>query len=87
MSRWDYSVIAIAWERRLRDYAARAADGSRLEGLDAIVNAHGADGWELVALLPDDHPRHSAHAAAWHWRAIYKRRRPATEDADVDLGR
>ena len=54
MSKWKYSAITIHYDRKNhKDWVIERAGGSLLIGLQAILDAYGAEGWELVGLHPD----------------------------------
>ncbi len=79
MEQWEYVAVAIAWERRAREYVARGIDDERRVGLTDILNDYGAEGWELVTLMAEDlhHAHHPpSRSGGWHWRAVFKRRLP-----------
>jgi hypothetical protein len=54
MGKWKHLTIAIHYDRKThKDWVLQYADGTILVGLQAILEAYGSDGWELVGLNPD----------------------------------
>jgi len=57
-SAWMYRVVHIRLEQRQGgdrsqwDYIAETPQGKIFEGLETILNGHGAEGWDLVNILP-----------------------------------
>ena len=82
MERWEHRTVLIP--RDAAGWFIEYADGTRLEGLDQILDEYGAKGWELVTLLPQTY-----HTAAGHYgpfdvtayRAVFKR--PLTPPAEA----
>ena len=81
MTRWEYSTFSIHYQKKLKNWEVEYTNKPPLVGLQAILEVYGAEGWELVSLLPE---RSQAYAGfgAWHiepeiLRATFKR--PAQE--------
>ena len=54
MDKWQYLTFEIHYDRRKhKDWVLQFAERSPLVGMKAILEAYGADGWELVSLEPD----------------------------------
>lgn len=54
MVKWQYLTFEIHYDRRAhKDWVVKFADRPPLVGLKAILEAYGANGWELVGLEPD----------------------------------
>jgi hypothetical protein len=51
--RWEYRTLFVTWDTALLNWVADFSDGTRVEGLDTILNNEGANGWELVAVVPE----------------------------------
>jgi hypothetical protein len=50
---WEYRTLFVTWDSQLLNWVADFSDGTRIEGLDAILNNEGQHGWELVAVVPE----------------------------------
>jgi hypothetical protein len=50
---WEYRTLFVTWDSARLDWVADFSDGTRIEGLDAILNNEGRFGWELVAVVPE----------------------------------
>ena len=50
---WEYRTLFVTWDRDLLDWVADFSDGTRIQGLDAILNNEGRNGWELVMAMPE----------------------------------
>jgi hypothetical protein len=51
---WEYLTFEIHYDRKKhKDWVLQFAERSPLVGMKAILEAYGADGWELVSLEPD----------------------------------
>ena len=68
--RWEYRV-AVLWDR-FPDPASRMNDGGDASGL---LDAFGAEGWELVCVVPQRDPEDSSQV-----RNVAYLKRPATHD-------
>ena len=54
MANWDYLTFDIRYEgKKHKDWVITYTDHPPLVGLQEILKAHGAQGWELVSLLPE----------------------------------
>ena len=77
MEQWQH--LAMTLERRyygtmddpFSDWVTRRADGSEIEGLQAILDDYAADGWELVSLVPTAWGKNEVKALT----AVFKRHR------------
>ena len=78
MTKWEYRTFSIRYNKKKhKDWVVKTAKGSLLIGLQAILTAHGVDGWELVGLNPDFYETFAGFAK-WHvepviYRATFKR--------------
>jgi hypothetical protein len=50
---WEYRTLFVTWDSATLNWVADFSDGTRIEGLDAILNNEGRFGWELVAAVPE----------------------------------
>jgi hypothetical protein len=50
---WEYRTLFLTWDSDALNWVADFSDGTRIEGLDAVLNGEGANGWELVAVMPE----------------------------------
>ena len=57
MDKWVYRTMYIEWKelkdsrgKKYNAWVVEFSDGSRVEGLDAILNREGNAGWELVTV-------------------------------------
>jgi hypothetical protein len=50
---WEYRTLFVTWDTTILDWVADFSDGTRIEGLDTILNNEGVNGWELVAVVPE----------------------------------
>ena len=50
---WEYRTLFVTWDSAAVNWVADFSDGTRVEGLDTILNSEGANGWELVAVVPE----------------------------------
>lgn len=82
MQRWDHLTISIHFDNKThKDWVVQLKERPPLVGLQAIIQAYGEQGWELVGLFPDGF---QAFPGFGRWdiepriyRATFKR--PATE--------
>ena len=80
MERWEHRTVLI--QRDAGGWAIEFADGSRLEGLDQILDEYGSKGWELVNLLPQTYATSAGQFGPFEasaFRAVFKRRLAAPE--------
>jgi hypothetical protein len=77
-ARWEYRTISITYDRRKqKDWVAEYAERPPLVGFNAILEAYGSRGWELISLNLE---RLQAFAGfgGWHiepraYRATFRR--------------
>ena len=50
---WQYRTLFIIWDAEEGNWVIDFSDGTRTVGLDEILNNEGANGWELVAVVPE----------------------------------
>ena len=75
MERWEHRTVLIP--RDAAGWFIEFADGSRLDGLDQILDEYGSKGWELVTLLPQTHTTSAGQYGPFDvsaYRAVFKRR-------------
>ena len=78
MNKWQYLTFEIHYDRREhKDWVVKFAERPPLVGLKAILEAYGANGWELVGLEPDGY-RALPGVGQWDsepriYRATFKR--------------
>ncbi len=60
MQKWEYRTLYIIWKeirdargKKTNDWVVEFSDGSRVEGLTAILDREGNAGWELVNVLSE----------------------------------
>jgi hypothetical protein len=78
MTKWAYLTVRIRYDgKKHKNWILEYPDRPPLVGMQGILEAHGADGWELVSLAPEDQ---KAYAAFGGWcvepttyRATFKR--------------
>ena len=78
MTRWEYLTFGIEYDRRQhKTWVVEQPDGEPLVGLNAILDAYGSSGWELVSLEAERHQvyvgfgKYSLEPASY--RATFKR--------------
>ena len=81
MTRWEYSTFTIHYQKKLKNWAVEYTNKPPLVGLQAILEVHGSEGWELVSLLPERSLAYPGFGQ-WHiepeaFRATFKRPAPA----------
>jgi hypothetical protein len=79
VDRWEHRTVVV-----LRDtvWFIEFADGSRLEGLDQVLDEYGSKGWELVSLVPQTYSTSAGQFGPFDasaYRAVFKRRLVSTE--------
>ena len=78
MGKWEYITIRINYEKKKhKDWVVEYASRSPVVGLQAILEAYGSEGWELVNLDPD-HLEAYPGFGKWYiepavYRATFKR--------------
>ena len=76
--RWEYRTISINYDKKKhKNWVVEYDEKPALVGLQAILEAYGARGWELVALNPD-HLQAFPGFGKWYiepavYRATFKR--------------
>jgi hypothetical protein len=60
MEKWTYRVIYITWKelkdsrgKKYGEWVVEFNDGTRVEGLNAILDREGSHGWELVNIVTE----------------------------------
>jgi len=54
MPKWEYHTIRIRYDKKgHKNWVVEFAGKPPLVGLDAILNAYGSAGWELISLDPE----------------------------------
>ena len=65
-ARWEYRTITITYDnRKQKDWVVRSREGAALVGFQAILEAYGSRGWELMSLNLE---RSRAVAGFGEWR-------------------
>jgi hypothetical protein len=78
MTKWEHRTITIKYDRkRHKNWVMERGEKAPLVGLQAILEAYGSEGWELVSLNPE-HYDVSPGFGTWHMdpvvhRATFKR--------------
>jgi hypothetical protein len=77
MTKWEYLSFTIRYDRKLKNWTILRADQTPIVGLQAILNVYGAEGWELVHLLPEQSEAYPGFGKwtidAEAYRATFKR--------------
>ncbi len=55
MNKWEHLTFSIGYGKKQKDWILEFEGRPPLVGLQAILEAYGADGWELVSLQPDQY--------------------------------
>jgi plastocyanin len=83
---WDYRTIFVVWDETAQDWRADWNDGPSTVGLEAVLDAEGAVGWDLVEVtherFDDVIAGGTASQEARRLRLIFKR--PGTAAVAVD---
>jgi hypothetical protein len=82
VERWEHRTVLI--NRGASGWLIEYADGTRLEGLDQVLDEYGAKGWELVTLIPQTYATAAGQFGPFDvsaYRAVFKRRLSAPEAA------
>ena len=82
MDRWEHRTVLI--QRDSTGWAIEYADGTRVEGIDQILDEYGAKGWELVTFAPQTYLTNAGQFGPFDasaYRAVFKRRLAAPEAA------
>jgi hypothetical protein len=54
MGKWEHRTISIHYDKKThKNWVVQYAERPPLVGLQAILEAYGSDGWELVSLNPE----------------------------------
>lgn len=54
MNKWDYVTLHITYDKKKhKNWIVGYNSGKTLVGLSTILETYGAQGWELVTLIPD----------------------------------
>ena len=78
MTRWEYLTFAINYEKKgIKNWVVELENGSKLIGLQRILEAQGEVGWELVS-LDVSHASATTGFGKWYidpaaYRATFKR--------------
>jgi hypothetical protein len=78
MGKWEYRTIGINYDKKTyKNWVVEYTERPPLVGLQAILEAHGSDGWELVSLNPE-HFQAFPGFGRWYiepgvYRATFKR--------------
>ncbi len=77
MKKWEYLTFGIEYSKRHKDWAIEYANRPPRVGLQAVLQAFGEQGWELVSLQPESSSIFPTFGR-WHsepdvYRATFKR--------------
>ena len=78
MRKWEYLTVCINYDKKKhKNWVIEYAGRPPLVGLQAILEAYGSDGWELLSLNPD-HLQAFPGFGKWYiepgvYRATFKR--------------
>lgn len=80
MTKWEYLTLRVEYDKKQKDWAIHRTEQPPLVGLQAILNACGSQGWELVSLQAESLETYAAFAK-WcsepeAYRATFKRAVP-----------
>ena len=75
--RWEYLSVIISYDKKRKNWFVGGRDGDGPGGVQHILNAYGAQGWELVGLAADQSVAYPAFGK-WSiesefYRATFKR--------------
>jgi len=82
MDKWEYQAVYIQLKelkdskgKKYASWVVEYGDGTRIEGLDVVLNSYGSHGWELVNLVTEDSRDNGINggASTYGFRAIFKR--------------
>lgn len=52
--RWEYLTVVIQYDgKKHKDWVVSFTDGSTLVGLQVVLRTYGAQGWELIGMIPE----------------------------------
>ncbi len=55
MEKWEYLTVRVKYDgKKHKNWVLEYAGRPPLVGMPEILKAHGADGWELVSLTPEE---------------------------------
>lgn len=77
MPEWEYRTLRAEYDKKRKKWVVKFGESPPLVGLQAILDAYGAQGWELVSLNPE-HFQVVAGLGQWYvepevYRATFKR--------------
>lgn len=77
MGRWRYFTVTISYDKKKKNWVVEVPEKQPLVGLQAVLEAYGSDGWELVGLSPE-HFQAFPGFGKWYvepavYRATFKR--------------
>ena len=81
MDRWEHRTVLILHDST--SWHIQFADGTRLDGIDQILDEYGSKGWELVTLAPQTYSTSAGQFGPFEassYRAVFKRRVPANPE-------
>ena len=83
MDRWEHRTVLI--QRDSTAWHIEFADGSRLEGLDQVLDEYGSKGWELVTVTAQTYSTAAGQFGPFDasaYRAVFKRRLPSLTSSE-----
>lgn len=84
VAQWEHLTVVIKWDTEREQWRSDWSGGRPHRTLDGILDQAGAQGWELVSVVPYiavsfDHPVHAdlnlRYWAPTQYQAIFKRRK------------
>ena len=82
MDRWEHRTVLI--QRDGSGWHIQFSDGTRLDGIDQVLDEYGSKGWELVTLAPQTYSTSAGQFGPFDasaYRAVFKRRLFAPTEA------
>jgi hypothetical protein len=77
MSRWEYITVIIEYDKKQKAWVGWSADGTRMAGLQEILNDYGTHGWELLSVQAEGFQAYPGlgkwNAEPSYYRATFKR--------------
>jgi uncharacterized protein DUF4177 len=81
VDRWEHRTVLVV--RDAAGWFIEFADGSRLDGLDQVLDEYGSKGWELVTVVAQTYSTAAGQFGPFDvsaYRAVFKRRLTPTPE-------
>ena len=81
MGKWKYCTVSINYDKKHKNWVVENPEKQPLVGLQAILEAYGSDGWELVSLNPEQFEAFPGFGKWYVEPAVYRAtfKRPAED--------